>query len=134
MFNLPGQSRPSMPVSMTGPMSGDPSNPPPLFFRPPGSMAAPIGSFARQSRRLYVGNITMDATEEVITHFFNSKMAELGLLSDKGLGEDLQGLGLKGDQPVISVHLNYEKNYAFVEVGLLSSSCSPFSATTANSK
>lgn len=58
----------------------------------------------------------MDATEEAITHFFNSKMAEMNLLSDKGLGEDLQGLGLKGDQPVISVHLNYEKNYAFVEV------------------
>ena len=99
---------------------GAPGENPPLFFRPPGSMAiaAPIGSFARQSRRLYVGNITMDATEEVITSFFNNKMAELGLLSDKGLGEDLQGLGLKGDQPVISVHLNYEKNYAFVEVSL----------------
>jgi hypothetical protein len=31
------------------------------------------------------------------------------------LSEDLKGLGLKGDQPVISVHLSYEKNYAFVE-------------------
>ena len=77
---------------------------------------APIGSFARQSRRLYVGNITMDATEEAIKHFFNTKLAEMNLLSDGKLGEDLHGLGLKGDQPVISVHLNYEKNYAFVEV------------------
>ncbi|KAK4702393.1 splicing factor U2AF 65 kDa subunit, partial [Phenoliferia sp. Uapishka_3] len=114
MFNLPGQSRPSMPGA--GPSSfGDN---PPLFFRPPAGAVgpgAPIGSFARQSRRLYVGNITMEATEEAISHFFNSKMAEMGLLSDKGLGEDLMGLGLKGDQPVISVHLNYEKNYAFVE-------------------
>lgn len=61
----------------------------------------------------------MEATDEAITQFFNSKMVELGLLSDKGLGDDLLGLGLKGDQPVISVHLNYEKNYAFVEVSLL---------------
>lgn len=60
----------------------------------------------------------MEATDEAITQFFNSKMVELGLLSDKGLGDDLLGLGLKGDQPVISVHLNYEKNYAFVEVCL----------------
>lgn len=58
----------------------------------------------------------MEATEEAITQFFNAKMTEMNLLSDKGLGEDLQGLGLAGDQPVISVHLNYEKNYAFVEV------------------
>ena len=65
---------------------------------------------------LFRSNITTEATDEAITQFFNSKMAEMGLLSDKGLGEDLQGLGLKGDQPVISVHLNYEKNYAFVEV------------------
>lgn len=111
MFNLPGQSRPTLPSG--APAAGDM---PPLFFRPPGGLPQPIGSFARQSRRLYIGNITMDATEEAITHFFNSKMAEMNLLSDKGLGEDLQGLGLKGDQPVISVHLNYEKNYAFVEV------------------
>jgi splicing factor U2AF subunit len=42
----------------------------------------------------------------------------MGMLSDGKLSEDLMGLGLKGDQPVISVHLNYEKNYAFVEVRL----------------
>ena len=116
MFNLPGQSRPSI----GGGAQGFGDNPP-LFFRPPAGVVgpgAPIGSFARQSRRLYVGNITTEATEEAISHFFNSKMAEMGLLSDKGLGEDLMGLGLKGDQPVISVHLNYEKNYAFVEVCL----------------
>ena len=106
MFNLPGQSRPSMPQAIGG------------FGGPPGMVGpgAPIGSFARQSRRLYVGNITMEATEEAISNFFNQKMTEMGLLSTKGLGEDLQGLGLAGDQPVISVHLNYEKNYAFVEV------------------
>jgi len=58
----------------------------------------------------------MEATEETIANFFNSKMVEMNLLSDGHLGEDLQGLGLKGDTPVISVHVNYEKNYAFVEV------------------
>ncbi|GAA5915386.1 hypothetical protein JCM6882_000238 [Rhodosporidiobolus microsporus] len=131
MFNLPGHTRPYLPPS-------DPSNPsapvenPPLFFRPPamgmgmGGMSgpmgggtvgpgAPIGSQARQSRRLYVGNVGMEATEETIRGFFNGKMAEMGMLSDGHLSEDLKGLGLKGDQPVISVHLNYEKNYAFVE-------------------
>ncbi|GAA5820955.1 hypothetical protein JCM11251_001895 [Rhodosporidiobolus azoricus] len=121
MFNLPGHTRPYLPPA-------DPNNPsipggvienPPLFFRPPvmGSVGpgAPIGSQARQSRRLYVGNIGMDATEESIRAFFNNKMAEMGMLSDGHLSEDLKGLGLKGDQPVISVHLNYEKNYAFVE-------------------
>lgn len=120
MFNLPGQARPSV-MGMPGAFTSGEN--PPMFFRPPGGAVgpgAPIGSFARQSRRLYVGNITTEATEEAISHFFNTKMAEMNLLSDKGLGEDLMGLGLKGDQPVISVHLNYEKNYAFVEVGLLS--------------
>ncbi|KAM0745828.1 hypothetical protein T439DRAFT_350972 [Meredithblackwellia eburnea MCA 4105] len=115
MFNLPGQTRPTLPPGANPNLQNGQN--PPLFFRPPGAVGpgAPIGSSARQARRLYVGNITMDATEEGLTHFFNSKMAEMGLLSDKGLGEDLQGLGLKGDQPVISVHLNFEKNYAFVE-------------------
>lgn len=60
----------------------------------------------------------MEATEETIANFFNQKMVEMNLVSDGHLGEDLQGLGLKGDLPVISVHVNYEKNYAFVEVSL----------------
>ncbi|KAK4056413.1 hypothetical protein OIO90_002556 [Microbotryomycetes sp. JL221] len=107
MFNLPGQNRPTLPPGINMmPMASGPGNIP---------IPAPIGSFARQSRRLYIGNITPDATEEIIRHFFNSKLTEMGLLSDGTLGEDLQGLGLKGDEPVISVHLNYEKNYAFVE-------------------
>lgn len=135
MFNLPGQSRPTMQPTPNSFSSGEN---PPLFFRPPGGHnnggssghnngggggnaailgpGSAIGSFARQSRRLYVGNITMEATDEVITSFFNNKMTEMGMLSKTGLGEDLLGLGLPGDQPVISVHLNYEKNYAFVEV------------------
>ncbi|GAA5981515.1 hypothetical protein JCM11641_004082, partial [Rhodosporidiobolus odoratus] len=113
MFNLPGHTRPYLPAG------ADLTQNPPLFFRPPVTGAigpgAPIGSQARQSRRLYVGNVGMEATEETIKAFFNGKMTEMGLLSDGHLSEDLKGLGLKGDQPVISVHLNYEKNYAFVE-------------------
>ncbi|GAA5901434.1 uncharacterized protein JCM6883_000212 [Sporobolomyces salmoneus] len=120
MFNLPGQNRPYLPAGFdpASVQTADGQNPP-IFFRPPvfGAVGpgAPIGSLARQSRRLYVGNITMEATEETIAQFFNSKMVEMGLVSDGHLGEDLQGLGLKGDTPVISVHVNYEKNYAFVE-------------------
>lgn len=114
MFNLPGHTKPYLPSGV------EMAENPPLFYRPPvyGTVGpgAPIGSQARQSRRLYVGNVGMEATEETIRAFFNNKMAENGLLSDGHLSEDLMGLGLKGDQPVISVHLSYEKNYAFVEV------------------
>ncbi|GJN94428.1 hypothetical protein Rhopal_007508-T1 [Rhodotorula paludigena] len=113
MFNLPGHTKPYLPSGV------EMAENPPLFYRPPvyGTVGpgAPIGSQARQSRRLYVGNVGMEATEETIRAFFNNKMAENGLLSDGHLSEDLMGLGLKGDQPVISVHLSYEKNYAFVE-------------------
>jgi splicing factor U2AF subunit len=121
MFNLPGHNRPYLPAGFdpSSVQTADGQNPP-MFFRPPvfGAVGpgAPIGSLARQSRRLYVGNITMEATEETIANFFNQKMSEMNLVSDGHLGEDLQGLGLKGDLPVISVHVNYEKNYAFVEV------------------
>ena len=114
MFNLPGQTKPYLPAG------AEATDNPPLFYRPPvfGTVGpgAPIGSQARQSRRLYVGNVGVEATEESLQQFFNSEMARNGLLSDGHLSEDLQGLGLKGDQPVISVHLSYEKNYAFVEV------------------
>lgn len=116
MFNLPGQTKPYLPPGV------DLGENQPMFYRPPvfGQVGpgAPIGSQARQSRRLYVGNVGMDATEESIRTFFNTKMAENNMLSDGHLSEDLKGLGLTGDQPVISVHLSYEKNYAFVEVGL----------------
>lgn len=120
MFNLPGQTKPYLPPGIE---LGENQ---PMFYRPPvfGAVGpgAPIGSQARQSRRLYVGNVGMDATEESIRTFFNTKMAENNMLSDGHLSEDLKGLGLKGDQPVISVHLSYEKNYAFVEVRCL---CDP---------
>ena len=62
-------------------------------------------SLARQSRRLYIGSITPDINEQNLADFFNSKMAEMKI-----------GTGAPGN-PVLAVQCNYEKNYAFVEVG-----------------
>ena len=67
-----------------------------------------IGSnpnLSRQSRRLYIGSITSDVNEQNLADFFNSKMIEMGI-----------GTGGPG-KPVLAVQCNYEKNYAFVEVG-----------------
>ena len=110
MFNLPGQTRPTLPSGVALPMAAG------GMAQNQMSLPQPIGSFARQSRRLYVGNVTDQTTEESLRHFFNAKLKEMNLLSDGSLGQDLHGLGLKGDEPVINVNLNYEKNYAFVEV------------------
>jgi splicing factor U2AF 65 kDa subunit len=64
-------------------------------------------NLSRQSRRLYIGSITPEITEQNLTDFFNSKMKEMGL-----------GTNAPGN-PVLAVQCNYEKNYAFVEVCLL---------------
>ena len=61
-------------------------------------------SLSRQSRRLYIGSITTEVTEQNLTDFFNSKMQEMNI-----------GTGGPG-APVLAVQCNYEKNYAFVEV------------------
>ena len=60
-------------------------------------------SLSRQSRRLYIGSITTEVTEQNLTDFFNSKMQEMNI-----------GTGGPG-APVLAVQCNYEKNYAFVE-------------------
>jgi len=68
-----------------------------------------IGSnpnLSRQSRRLYIGSITSDVNEQNLADFFNSKMIEMSI-----------GTGGPG-KPVLAVQCNYEKNYAFVEVGV----------------
>lgn len=110
MFNLPGQTRPNM---------GGPAalNIAPMFVPFGQNQQQQSGnSAARQARRLYVGNITTDATQENLTAFFNTKMVEMNLANDKGLAEDLTGNpAISGDRPVISVHVNYEKQYAFIE-------------------
>jgi splicing factor U2AF subunit len=63
-------------------------------------------NLSRQSRRLYIGSITPEITETNLTDFFNSKMAE------SGIGSEAPG------NPVLAVQVNYEKNYAFVEVSV----------------
>ncbi|QRW03194.1 RNA recognition motif protein [Ceratobasidium sp. AG-Ba] len=100
MFNLPGANRtPLAPniLGMTGAL-------PPIHYGQgsfaPGT-AAP--NLARQSRRLYVGNITYEANETNLQEFFNRKMVEMKI-----------GTGQAGD-PVIGVQINHEKSYAFVE-------------------
>lgn len=58
-------------------------------------------TMARQSRRLYVGQIPYNINEEAIGEFFNSTMIQMDLATSP---------------PVLSVQVNHDKNYAFVEV------------------
>lgn len=66
-------------------------------------------TYARQARRLYVGGITAEGNEENIAVFFNGKMREQGFAIDEKV--DVQSA-----DPVVSVQVNHEKSYAFVEV------------------
>ncbi|KAG8887557.1 hypothetical protein FRB98_009463 [Tulasnella sp. 332] len=102
LFNLPGANR-SQPAPA---VIGVPPVQFPSFgsFPPPGApgvTGAP--NLARQSRRLYVGNITYEANEENLHTFFSEKMTEMGF-STSGPGD-----------PVLAVQVNHEKSYAFVE-------------------
>ncbi|KAB5594804.1 U2 snRNP auxilliary factor, large subunit, splicing factor [Ceratobasidium theobromae] len=100
MFNLPGANRTQIVPNILG-MTGAL---PPIHYGQ-GSFAPGPGApnLARQSRRLYVGNITYEANETNLQDFFNRKMAEMNI-----------GTGGAGD-PVIGVQINHEKSYAFVE-------------------
>lgn len=64
--------------------------------------AAQNMAMIRQTRRLYVGNIPYAITEPEIAEFFNTAMIQLKLSG-----------GPKN--PVVSVSINHDKNYAFVE-------------------
>ncbi|ORX95524.1 hypothetical protein K493DRAFT_219056 [Basidiobolus meristosporus CBS 931.73] len=64
--------------------------------------AAQNASLARQSRRLYVGNIPYGINEESIADFFNATMLEHNITTGSG-------------NPVVTVQINHDKNYAFVE-------------------
>ncbi|KAF9107582.1 U2 small nuclear RNA auxiliary factor 2 [Mortierella sp. GBA35] len=57
---------------------------------------------ARQQRRLYCGNLPLGINEESLADFFNQTMMSMNLTTASGA-------------PVVSVHINFEKNYAFVE-------------------
>ncbi|KAI9312601.1 hypothetical protein BX666DRAFT_1865768, partial [Dichotomocladium elegans] len=70
----------------------------PQSFAPPGSHA--FMADARQARRLYVGQIPYGIEEGELVDFFNSAMQ--------------QHATPEGD-PVVSVQINHDKNYAFVE-------------------
>ncbi|KAF8931390.1 U2 small nuclear RNA auxiliary factor 2 [Dissophora ornata] len=60
-------------------------------------------TLARQQRRLYCGNLPMGINEDSLANFFNQTMMSMNLTTGAGA-------------PVVSVHINYEKNYAFVEL------------------
>ncbi|KAF8715609.1 RNA recognition motif protein [Rhizoctonia solani] len=100
MFNLPGANRTQVVPTIMGMSSALP----PIHYGQ-GSFAPGTGvpNLARQSRRLYVGNITYEANENNLQEFFNRKMVEMKI-----------GTGGGGD-PVIGVQINHEKSYAFVE-------------------
>lgn len=66
-------------------------------------------NYARQARRLYVGNITMQANERNVGEFFNHQMRV------NQWAVDNDPAGVQGPDPVVSVQVNHEKSYAFVE-------------------
>ncbi|EGG12041.1 uncharacterized protein MELLADRAFT_41759 [Melampsora larici-populina 98AG31] len=96
-------------------MYGQGGSLPPIHFKPAQGQSGPVAqtqSFARQARRLYVGNILHTANEMNVAEFFNAKMKELGLLVRNG--EDGSMISIS-ENPVVAVQVNHEKNYAFVE-------------------
>lgn len=108
IFNLPGQARP-----MTGYSSMNVNAPLPEIHLGAGgadmSAMSSGAAYARQARRLYVGNITPEATENNVGTFFNEQMRQNGWAID----DDPKGV--QGPDPVVSVQVNHEKSYAFVE-------------------
>ncbi|CAH7678551.1 splicing factor U2AF subunit [Phakopsora pachyrhizi] len=94
---------------------GVPGALPPIHFKPAQGQSGPVAqtqSFARQARRLYVGNILHTANEMNVAEFFNAKMKELGMMCKNN--EDGSAITIS-ENPVVAVQVNHEKNYAFVE-------------------
>jgi splicing factor U2AF subunit len=81
---------------------------PPIHYG--ASEVAPQLMMTRQSRRLYVGNITLDANDANIAKFFNAKMREMKFAIDH---KD-DGV-VHSPDPVVSILINHDKSYAFVE-------------------
>jgi splicing factor U2AF subunit len=78
----------------------------PGFPGAPGTMMTgtnAIGGPVRQSKRLYVGNVGPEATDQNMADFFNQKMRE------HKFAVDLPG------EPVANIQVNHDKSYAFVE-------------------
>ncbi len=95
-FPAPGPNR--QPIPASGAFSGFPG-------APGGAAPMGFGMPVRQSKRLYIGNITPDVSEKALLDMFNGKMRE------HGFAVDLPG------EPVANLQVNHEKSYAFVEVG-----------------
>lgn len=70
---------------------------------PNATVTLPGSAMSRQARRLYVGNIPFGVTEESMMDFFNHQMKITGLAQADG-------------SPVIAVHINLDKNFAFLEL------------------
>ncbi|KAK7492793.1 hypothetical protein BaRGS_00015931 [Batillaria attramentaria] len=70
---------------------------------PTATVTLPGSAMSRQARRLYVGNIPFGVTEESMMDFFNHQMKITGLAQADG-------------NPVIAVHINLDKNFAFLEL------------------
>ncbi|KAF9191538.1 U2 small nuclear RNA auxiliary factor 2 [Haplosporangium sp. Z 11] len=68
----------------------------------PGGANGVDHTLGRQQRRLYCGNLPLGINEDVLADFFNQTMMSMNLTTGTGA-------------PVINVHINYDKNYAFVE-------------------
>ncbi|KAJ7760448.1 hypothetical protein B0H16DRAFT_1532332 [Mycena metata] len=98
LFNLPGANRTQIP-----PILGIAGLPTPMPVQSFGMGIGGNPNLSRQSRRLYIGSITPEVTEQNLADFFNVKMEEMKI-----------GTGGPGN-PVLAVQCNYEKNYAFVE-------------------
>ena len=84
--------------------------PPPLHLGVPSSLIA--GSFPpsgvinpiRQSKRLYIGGIKDEMTEDELQEYFNK------LMQEHKIAAEMPG------EPVTQVQINLEKSFAFVEV------------------
>ncbi|XP_076458746.1 splicing factor U2AF 50 kDa subunit-like [Babylonia areolata] len=72
-------------------------------INPNATVTLPGSAMSRQARRLYVGNIPFGVTEESMMDFFNHQMKITGLAQAEG-------------NPVIAVHINLDKNFAFLEL------------------
>lgn len=77
-----------------------PAIPQPQLINTPN--ADPSMQATRHARRLYVGNLPLDTVEEQISDFFNRALVAAN-------GSE------SGDKPVISVYINLEKRFAFIE-------------------
>ncbi|EJU03531.1 hypothetical protein DACRYDRAFT_77158 [Dacryopinax primogenitus] len=102
-FNLPGANRQhTVAINIPAPTGA----PAPQAFGAAANIPIPAASaenLEKQARRLYIGDITPDTTEENLTAFLKKTLPELGI---KVEGEDV---GFE------EVRVSHEKNYAYIE-------------------